>query len=199
MQPGMERRARLLGSFVQGTLEAIEKYDGELGARVREALRPETRRAIEEASRIALVPVELDLEVTERLYDLAGEERARTILRANLAATFTSPVLRSFMQMALRLRGRDPGRLFDWSSKVWNQIYRDCGDMQYAGVGGNQGRIELTGLPDCLTDHPRYLDGVAATLSAVFDVVDVHGGGELLAVDPGAGRAIISVTWEPAT
>jgi hypothetical protein len=194
----MEKRARLLGSFVQGTLEAIENYDGALGARVREALAPETREAIDRASRVALVPVELDLEVTERLYDLAGDERARAILRANLTATLQSPLLRSFMQMALRLRGNDPGRLFDWSSKVWNQIYRDCGDMEYIRLGESEGRIELHDLPEVLTAHPRYLDGVAATLNAVFSIANVHGHGELMAVDPGTGRAIISVTWEPA-
>ncbi len=194
----MEKRARLLGSFVQGTLDAIDEYDAELGTRVRQALAPETLDAIENASRVALLPVGLDLEVTERLYDLAGEERARDILRANLAATFASPVLRSFMQMALRVRGRDPGRLFDWSSKVWNQIYRDCGDMQYVRLGESEGRIELHGLPDELTAHPRYIDGTAATLTVVFDIANVHGLGELKAVDPGSGRAIISVVWEPA-
>lgn len=194
----MEKRARLLGSFVQGTLDAIERYDADLGTRVRQALTPETRAAIERASRVALVPVELDLEVTERLYDLGGEERARAILRANLAATLNSPLLRSFMQMALRLRGRDPGRLFEWSSKVWNQIFRDCGDMEYVRLGECEGRIELHDLPEVLTAHPRYIDGIAATLNAVFEIVNVHGQGELQAVDPGTGRAIISVAWEPA-
>ena len=194
----MEKRARLLGSFIQGTLEAIENYDAELGTRVRQALTPETREAIEGASRVALVPVELDLEVTERLYDLAGEERARAILCANLAATLGSPLLRSFMQMALRLRGHDPGLLFEWSSKVWNQIYRDCGDMEYIRLGESEGRIELRDLPETLTAHPRYLDGIAATLGAVFEIVNVHGQGELKAVDTGTGRAIISVAWEPA-
>lgn len=194
----MEKGARLLGGFVQGTLEAIEKYDSRLGARVRDALTPETREAIERASRVALVPVELDVELTERLYDLGGEERARSILRANLAATLSSPLLHSFMQMALRVRGNDPARLFEWSSKVWNQIYRDSGDMEYVRLGEGEGRIEVHGLPDSITSHPRYIDGTAATLAAVFEIAKAHGHAELRAVDPGTGRAIISVAWEPA-
>jgi len=193
----MERRPRILGSFVQGTLEAIDRRDPDLGRRVRERLRPETLEAITGASRIALVPVELDAEVTECLFELAGPESAREILRRNLADTLTSPLFRSFLSMALRLRGRRPGRLLDWCSRVWNQIYRDAGDMRFAALGDREGRIEISGLPPILTRDPRYVDGIAATVSAVFDILEMDGAAELKALDPAAGRAIISVVWDP--
>lgn len=186
----------MLGGFVQGTLEAIDGHDPALGRRVREALAPETRAAIEGASRIGFVPVALDVEVTERLYAVAGPDTARAILRANLAATFTSPLLRSFMDMALRLRGRDPARLFEWGSKVWNQLYRGCGAMAFQGLGPGEGRCVLEGLPPEIAEHPEYLDGAAAAISALFDLVEIEGRAELKAVDPDGQRAIISVLWE---
>lgn len=40
------------------------------------------------------------------------------------------------------------------------------------------------------------LDGIAAAMSAVFDLLEIDGRVELKAVDPAAGRAIISVVWE---
>ena len=193
----MERRPRILGSFVQGTLEAIDRRDPDLGRRVRERMRSETRQAIAGASRIAFVPVDLDAELTECLFEIAGPERAREIFRRNLADTLNSPLFRSFMSMALRLRGRRPGRLLDWCSKVWNQIYRDAGDMRFVALGEREGRIELSGLPPVLTRDPRYVDGIAATVSAIFDILEMDGGAELKALDPASGRAIISVAWDP--
>ncbi|MBW2371712.1 MAG: hypothetical protein JRF70_04185, partial [Deltaproteobacteria bacterium] len=53
----------MLGSFIQGTLEAIDRHDPELGHRVRDGLRPESREAIVSASRIAFLNLELDVEV----------------------------------------------------------------------------------------------------------------------------------------
>ncbi len=186
----------MLGSFVQGTLEAVDRHDAELGRRVREALAPETLEAIERSSRIALVPIALDVEVTERLYEIAGAERARSILRENLAAAFHTPILQSFVRMALRLRGRDPAGLFAFASKVWGQLYRDAGTLRYEALGPCEGRLEASALPPELSGHRDYFDGVAATVSALFDLVELDGHAELKAVDAGAGRAIISVVWD---
>jgi hypothetical protein len=186
----------MLGSFIQGTLDAIDRHDAELGRRVRDGLRPESREAIVGASRIAFLNLELDVEVTEVLYLEAGPDRAREILRANLAETFTSPILRSFITMALRLRGNEPGRLLQWSSKVWGQIYRDFGSIAFVPVGDSEGRFELSALPLAIAEHSLYLDGIAAAMSAVFDLLEIDGQVDLKAVDPAAGRAIISAVWE---
>jgi hypothetical protein len=186
----------MLGGFIQGTLEAIDRHDAELGRRVRSGLRPESRQAIAGASRIAFLDLELDVEVTEVLYREAGTDRAREILRANLAETFTSPILRSFVTMALRLRGNEPGRLLQWSSKVWSQIYRDFGSISFVPIGDSEGRFELGALPLEIAEHSVYLDGIAAAMSAVFDLLEIDGQIALKAVDPAAGRAIISAVWE---
>jgi hypothetical protein len=192
----MAASPRMLGSFIQGTLEAIDRHDADLGRRVRDGLRPASREAIAGASRIAFLDIELDVEVTELLYRLAGPERARAVLRANLAETFASPILRSFITMALRLRGREPARLLEWSSKVWGQIYRDSGSIAFVPVGASEGRFELIGLPPAIAEHGDYVDGIAASMSAVFDLLEVDGRAELKAVDPATGRAIISAFWE---
>jgi hypothetical protein len=186
----------MLGSFIQGTLDAIDRHDAKLGRQVREGLRPESREAIVGASRIAFLDLALDVEVTEILYREAGPDRAREILRANLAETFTSPILRSFVTMALRLRGNEPGRLLQWNSKVWGQIYRHFGSISFVPVGHSEGRFELSALPLAIAEHSVYLDGIAAAISAVFDLLEIDGQVELKAVDPAAGRAIISAVWE---
>ncbi len=189
---------RMLAGFVQGTLESIDAADADLGRRVRARLGEEGLCAIEDASRIAFVPLELDVALTDALFAEAGAERAREIFRANMSASFDSPILNSFVRMALRLRGGDPGKLFEFASRVWSHLFRGCGDMRFERVGPGEGRLELDSLPEVLTAGHAYLDGVAATASALYDLVEVDGEAHVKAVDAVGGRAIIRVTWEPS-
>lgn len=193
----MDRGPRMLAAFVQGTLDSIDGADAELGRRVRARMRPDLLQTLESASRIGFVPLDLDVEITRCLFAEAGPERARHIFRRNMAATFEAPVLRSFMGMAVRLRGGDPARLLDWCSKVWSQIYRDAGSIEFWALGDAAGRFELRGLPEVLAGEPAYLDGLAASISAIFDLLEVPGAVELQAVDASSGRAILSAAWEP--
>jgi len=73
---------RMSASLVQETLEAIARGDADLGRRVRESLRPASAETPRSASRISRIPVDIDVEITEHLFALAGRERARTILRS---------------------------------------------------------------------------------------------------------------------
>ncbi|MGH0032637.1 MAG: hypothetical protein ACQGVC_22825 [Myxococcota bacterium] len=192
----MDAGPRMAASFVQGTLDSIARADADLGRRVRQGLRPETLETLGSASRISLIPVEIDVEITEQLFAHAGRDRGRAILRDALASTFESPLFGSFLQTALRLRGSNPGRLFGWCSKVWNQIYRDAGDMHFVPVGDSEGRLQLERLPEVMCND-TYLDGTAATVSAVFSIVGVEGTARLGALDASIGRAVISAAWEP--
>jgi len=187
---------RMVTSFVQGTLDAIAEADADLGRRVREGLRPESAETLRSASRISLIPVEIDVEITELLFALAGRERARAILRNALTSTFESPLFGTFLQGALRLRGSNPGRLFGWCSKVWNQIYRDAGDMQFVPISDCEGRLEMERLPTVMR-NATYLGGTAATVSAIFTILGLEGTAELGTLDTATGRAVITAAWEP--
>jgi len=196
MRASTPANPRMVSSFVEGTLDAIAKADADLGRRVREGLRPESVETLRSASRISLVPVEIDIEITELLFALAGRERARAILRDTLASTFDSPLFGTFLQGALRMRGRNPGRLFGWCSKVWNQIYRDAGDMRFVPIADCEGRLEMERLPAVMR-NATYLCGTAATVSAIFSILGIEGAAELGTLDVDTGRAVITAVWEP--
>jgi hypothetical protein len=61
---------RILSSFAHGSLKAIGGIDGELGQRVRDQLKSETRELIETCSPISWLPLELDLEFSECFYQV---------------------------------------------------------------------------------------------------------------------------------
>lgn len=192
----MGRDPRIFAAFVRSSLETVDRVDAALGARVRARLRPETRRALDEASAVSFVPVEIDVDVTESLFAEAGTARACEVMRENLSLTFESPLLSALVSGGLRLLGRSPGRLLGWSSKFWTQLYRDAGTMEFVAEGTHAGRLELRDLPACIAASKPYLLGMAAALGAAFEMMDVEGEAVLGDVDAPARRADIHVAWK---
>jgi hypothetical protein len=191
----VEHRPRILASFVKSVLDGADRADPRLGERVRARLDAAARATLAAAGAVSFVPVELDVQVTEALFAEAGEARAREILRENLLLTFDAPILSSFVGGALRLLGRNPGRLFEWSAKVWGQLYRDCGTIRFVREGQAGGRLELTGQPACIVASRPYLSGMEAALDAGFALMDVDGEVHLAAADP-QGRALFRLSWK---
>ena len=108
----------MLAGFVQSSLEAIDGFDRGLGRKVREHLKPETLDAIESAASIALIPVECDVELTERFFELAGVDLARRALRENLRQSFDKPFLRPLLDGVLALFGRPLVKIIGWAPQV---------------------------------------------------------------------------------
>jgi len=188
--------ARIFAGFVRSTLDTADRVDAELGARVRARLKPETRRALELASAVSYVPVEIDVEVTERLFDEAGATRACEVLRENLSISLETPLLSALVSGALRLFGRVPARVLGWASKMWSQIYRDAGTMEWVAEGPETGRFELRDLPACVARSRPYLVGFAAAMSAGLEMIGVEGDVQLDRVDAAARSVTLRVTWK---
>lgn len=193
----MTAEPRIFAGFVRSTLDTIDRADADLGARVRARLAPETRRAIEQASAVSYVPVELDVEVTECLFAEAGASRAGEILRENLSVTLETPLLSTLVSGALRLFGRMPGRVLRWSSKLWSQIYRDAGSCEWNEDGPTSGRAVLRDLPACVMASRPYLNGVAMAVTALFDAIGVEGAVQLDGIDAASRTVTLRVSWKP--
>ena len=187
---------RILAGFVQGTLAAVSAQDPALGERVRARLAPATRERLARASRIAWVPLDLDVELTHAIYAELGVVRAREVFRRNLSGALESPVLRSLAQGALRLFGASPARLFGWAPKVYAQLYRDAGEMRFALDEPGRARLEFLALPPGVATSRNYLDGMAASVAAGFDYVGVKGEVRIEAHDPAGARATLRLEWE---
>jgi hypothetical protein len=192
----MARQPRIFAAFVRSSLDTVDRVDAGLGARVRGRLRPETVRALDEATAVSFVPVELDVDVTESLFAEAGTARACEVMRENLSLTFESPLLSALVSGGLRLLGRSPARLLGWSSKFWSQLYRDSGTMDFVSDGTHAGRLVLRDLPPCIAASRPYLLGMAAALGASFEMMDLEGEAQLGTVDVAAGSAEICVSWK---
>jgi hypothetical protein len=187
------QRPRILAGFVQGTLAGLEPASA---LRVRARLAPETLALLERSSRLAWLPIEVDVELTHAIYRELGSGPAHELFRRNLAAALDSPILRSFAQGALRLFGASPERVFAWAPRVYAQIFRDSGAMRFQPEQPGVARLELSELPPAIASSRDYLDGVAGSISAGFDLMGLKGEVEIERFDPVQRRACFRLDWE---
>lgn len=187
---------RILAGFVQGTLAAVCALDAGLGERVASRLAPETRERVAHASRIAWLPLSVDVELTDAIYAELGASRAREIFRTNLTGALDAPVLRSLAQGALRLFGASPERVYAWAPRVYSQLYRDAGVMRFAHDAPGSARLELEALPACVAESASYLDGIAAAIAGGFDFMGEKGEVRIELHAPAARRATFRLEWE---
>jgi len=191
----MSASPRMLAGFVQSSLEAIEGMDAALGREVRARLKPETRKAIESASAIGLVSVDLDVELTECFFAVAGAARARAALRENLRASFDRPVLRPVLDGAFAVFGRSLAKMFGWAPKVWGLIYRDAGEMVVSEAREGWVRLDLIDIPLVISASPNYLYGSAEIFAGFFDVARVDGTVRLIGPDLANRSAGFELSW----
>jgi hypothetical protein len=91
-------RPRILAGFVQGTVAGLEPATAQA---VRARLAPATLATLERSSRLAWLPIEIDVEVTHAIYAELGAGRAHELFRRNLSVALETPILRSLAQGAL--------------------------------------------------------------------------------------------------
>jgi hypothetical protein len=185
----------MLAGFVQSSLEAIDDIDAGLGREVRRRLERDTLAAIESASAIALIPVALDVELTDCFFEVAGEGRARRALRENLRQSCDKPLLKPVLDGARVLFGRSLVRAIAWAPKVWGLIYRDAGEMRVAAREERCVRLELRDIPRVIAESPNYLVGSAETFAGFFDVAGVTGSVELIGPDLSRRSSAFVLRW----
>jgi hypothetical protein len=187
----------MLAGFVQSTLDAIDDTDRALGREVRRHLKYETLRTIESASPIALVSVDLDVELTECFFAVAGPERAQSAFRETLRQGFDKRMLRPVLNSARVVFGSSLVEVLRWAPRVWNLIYRDAGEMVVRSRDAGFLCLEIRDLPLAISASRHYLAGSAATFAGFLDVAGVEGQVSLEGPDLSSRSAAFVLRWSP--
>jgi hypothetical protein len=188
----------MLAGFAQSALEAIDDVDRDLGRKVRERLKRETLESIESASPIALISVDLDVELTDCFYAVAGSSRARSALRNNLTQSLDKPLLRPVLGTARAVFGGSLIKTVSWVPRIWALIYRDAGEMSVQERGEGRLCLELTDIPLAIAASRNYLGGWAETLAGFFDVAGIEGRVDLVGPDLQNRSARFVLIWSRA-
>ncbi|MGE0785963.1 MAG: hypothetical protein AB7S26_09765 [Sandaracinaceae bacterium] len=152
----------------------------DLGADVEEQVRErcgDVITEIEGAVRVAWMPLELDVRLTQTVYDLCGPERLREWGHAAITKSTEGPLLGPIVE-GLRRLGMTPTTALRRVPYGWDLIYRHCGEVRFEGEeeppehGEHTVRLTVAHTPALLRGR-SYLIGIAGA----FDGVIAFGGG----------------------
>jgi hypothetical protein len=161
--------------------------------KVLERLSPLVRQAIEAAFRLDYLPVMVDLEVTAAIREEVGPRGSRLVAREGLRRTLNGKLLSGLVRGAVALFGNTPPGLLKWAGRGYGQICRDCGELRLESASERQADLRLEKLPDEL-NLPSYLDTMAGSLEAFFDLTGVDGEAQY---EPWPGGARFTLNWTP--
>jgi hypothetical protein len=192
MVPSREPLVR--ASHLKEDLEAFRVLGpaGEANARAR--LRPETIRAVEEATRVDFLPVALKAEMAEAVFAEGGEVGARSWAREALLLSlkgFYRPLLRVVAVVTDPTPTAILRRIFP---RGWLATYRDCGEFTVEEPAPFQTRLVLRGVPAALRIH-SYLAALCGSLEAAWEVSRYTGQVRLERWGPAKDEASWLMEW----
>jgi hypothetical protein len=175
------------------SLEVLGELFPAAEPRVRARLSPLVGQAIEAAFRLDYLPVMVDLEVAAAIRDELGPLGARRVSREALRRTLNGSILGGLVRSAIALFGNTPPGLLKWAGRGYGNVCRDCGDLRLASATEREAELRLENLPVEL-NVPSYLDTMAGSLEAFFDLCGVEGAARY---EPWPGGARFVLRWTP--
>lgn len=168
----------------RGCLAAIARRDGAL------------LEEVANASRVAWLPIALNVRTVKALCEELGEDRGLERLAECVYAQFEGPLWRSFIAPAVRLLGRDPGSLGRWLPRALQIVFRDCGSWSAELTREGELTVVARDLPPDLAGHRLWLRSIGVGMRPLFLVCGTDGTSALTNLDAEAGRATYVLSWK---
>lgn len=160
-------RARHLQEWLQRIEHEEEPHRGRFFA----ALPATTRATIEDAPRLAWLPVDLHVELSEVVLAAYGPNYAHNYYRRAFASALRGPVFDVLLGAGLRILGVTPSALLRWAHKGWEASFRDCGMVEGVTIAPGRGELRYRDLPAVCTASDAWLDSAAGSAEGALDVV----------------------------
>ena len=191
----MADSALVRARHMKSRLEEIRKLPPRDAERVLARVPAESQQRIADAASIEWLDMRIDLEVTNAIRAGLGEAAFHRFFREAQAEAFSGPLLRVMVDAALRVFRMDAAAFTGWLGRGWSLVFRNCGSWRTEGVGADEARVRILGLPpECASDEV-WLASVADSIAAFFLVARTPGECLLAASDPAQGTASYHLSW----
>lgn len=164
-------------------------------AAVRALTPPETLRAIDGTPGVSWLPFEHDHWLMDGTLAVLGKDGAIRAWHGAMAQMLDRPVLRNFVQGALRLYFGDPGHLLQLFEKGWPLVYRDFCEPSFRPVAPGRAEIRFERIAPEVFQSEGYLHCWHAVVLGVFDLADARDTRVEFEIDRERARAIARFHW----
>ncbi|MDQ3033619.1 MAG: hypothetical protein M3Y87_14465 [Myxococcota bacterium] len=164
----MRQAPQMRASHLKSNLESLADLGVEHEQAVRSAV-ADVVRQIEESSRVAWLPLELDLELTDAVDRHVGRERMKRWGREAIARSAQGPLLRPLM-LGLQAMGLTPHTALKRAPYAWTLIYRGCGDLEYQHAGEREIVLVHDRVPTAMLRSTSYLHGIAGAFDGAIEI-----------------------------
>ena len=165
---GMQRAPEMRASHLQSNVQSL----GMLGPEHERAIREEVAdvvRAVESASRVAWLPLELDIQLTAAVERACGRERMKRWARDAIERSAETWLLRPVV-VGLSALGLTPPGALKRLQTGWSLMYRTCAAVHYEHADEHGITLVHTDAPDAMIGDLTYLEGIAGAFEGIAEV-----------------------------
>ena len=185
------------GSHLKEDLRALEALGARPAARIRASLKPDSLRAIEEATRIDYLPLAYNIEMADAVYAQASGAGSRLWARTSLLSSLGG-LFQPLFEAATALFHPAPPLFYKYIPRGWLLSYRGCGEFSVEEPSPGRTLLIGNGLaPAMFCDS--YLTAVCGTFEAVFSLTEFAGGANCVSQDKDRLSATWEAEWRPLT
>ncbi len=185
--------AEIRASQMKANLVSLSGLGPEVERDVRAALASSIVSCVEEATRVAWMPIELDIELTETVARCAGTQALCDWSKDSMKKSLESPFLKPVLDAAVAIFGLRPAGLLKFFPRGWGQVYRNCGELSFSTDNRSWVELHHIGAPAEVARSTTYQRGVAASFSATFDICRVDGAFDVSLPEP--DRVVYRARW----
>jgi hypothetical protein len=164
----MRQAPEMRGSHLKANVESLAHLGPEPERAIRDAVHGVVR-AVEESSRVAWLPLALDVELTEAVDRACGRARMKHWCRDAIARSTEGPLLRPLI-LGLQALGFAPHNTLKRAPYGWTLIYRGCGELRYERVSERECALVQDDVAPAMLASEPYLDGIAGAFEAAIAI-----------------------------
>jgi hypothetical protein len=150
---------------------------------------------IESAGNLAWLPIAVNLQLTDAIFDTLGEEQADAFYQNWLKRQMSAPAFAGLVRTALALFRFDTAGVAKFIPNAFDLMYRDYGTFVIEQTGPEQVDVELQAMPAELVDHEHWLRSVCSGLHALYFLTGVRGTSQLISIDPSKRSVRFLLRW----
>jgi hypothetical protein len=167
--------AQVKASHLQDLLEYVDRQSPPIPMQVREHLSADSLTTIESSMRTEWLPITVDKELTEVLWDVLSREQFENFWTRYGLATLNSPLLTRLIGAAVRLFGTTISDLSTWVPQVYNAYYRNCGRLTVGDRSENHCNLVFNEMPPEMIRSRPNVESCAYCFAAIYPLTGKNG------------------------